>query len=53
VALRGEAYVEGLESRSRVIVTWRSQSCELDVSYPAGADPLPDLGTFLCKGVKP
>jgi outer membrane usher protein len=53
VALRGEAYVEGLEATSRVTITWRGQSCELDVSYPPGADPLPDLGTFLCKGVKP
>jgi outer membrane usher protein len=53
VALRGEAYIEGLEARSRVIITWRGQRCELDVSYPAGADPLPDLGSFLCKGVKP
>jgi outer membrane usher protein len=53
VALRGEAYVEGLEARNRVTITWRGQSCELDVSYPPNADPLPDLGTFLCKGVKP
>jgi outer membrane usher protein len=36
-----------------VTITWRGQSCELDVSYPPNADPLPDLGTFLCKGVKP
>jgi outer membrane usher protein len=53
VALRGQAYVEGLEAKSRVIITWRGQSCALDVSYPAGPDPLPDLGTFVCKGVKP
>lgn len=53
VALRGEAYVEGLEPTSRVVITWRGQSCELDVSYPPTTDPLPDLGTFLCKGVKP
>jgi outer membrane usher protein len=53
VALRGEAYVEGLEAANRVTITWKGQSCELDVSYPPSADPLPDLGTFVCKGVKP
>jgi outer membrane usher protein len=54
VALGGQAYVEGFEAAAnRLHVTWREQSCVLDVSYPAGADPLPDLGVFICKGVKP
>lgn len=53
VALRGEAYVEDLDPTNRLIVTWKGQTCELDVSYPPGSDPLPDLGTFVCHGVKP
>lgn len=53
VGLNGEAYVEGLAPSSRVRITWRGQSCTLDLSYPAAADPLPHLGTFVCKGVAP
>jgi len=53
VALRGELYIEGLEKQNRIAVEWKGQSCTLDAEYPKTSDPLPDLGTFLCKGVKP
>jgi outer membrane usher protein len=53
VALGGQVFVEGLDAANRLRVTWKEQSCVLDVSYPPGADPLPDLGVFICKGVKP
>ena len=53
VALRGELYIEGLEQRNHVTVQWKGQACTLDVAYPKTDDPLPDLGTFVCKGVKP
>jgi outer membrane usher protein len=53
VALRGQAYLEGLERDNRLVFTWRGQRCTIDVSYPPGDDPLPDLGTYVCKGVKP
>jgi outer membrane usher protein len=52
VALGGQAYVEGLEAASRLVLTWRGQRCLIDVSFPPGAEPLPDLGTFVCKGVR-
>lgn len=52
-ALRGEVYVTGLADRSRLQVRWKSQTCTLDVVYPAGSDPLPDLGKLICKGVRP
>ena len=53
VALRGELYIEGLENRNRIIVEWKGRACTLDVVYPKTDDPLPDLGTFVCKGVQP
>jgi outer membrane usher protein len=53
VALRGELYLEGLEETNRVLVIWNGQTCVLDVSYGHHADPLPQLGTFICRGVKP
>jgi len=53
VALRGELYIEGLENKTRISVQWKGQACTLDVVYPKTDDPLPDLGTFVCKGVQP
>jgi outer membrane usher protein len=53
VALRGEAYLNGFGRVNRLVVTWKGQSCAIDVPYPDTTDPLPNLGTFICKGVKP
>jgi outer membrane usher protein len=53
VALGGQAYLENLQQKSRVAFTWKGQRCEIELSLPAGAEPLPDLGTFVCKGVRP
>jgi len=53
VALRGEAYLEGFEQTNRIVFTWRGQSCTLEVPYPRTSDLLPELGTFVCKGVMP
>jgi outer membrane usher protein len=53
VALQGELYLEGLEARNRIVVGWKGQTCTLDVTLPSTQDPLPDLGTFVCKGVQP
>lgn len=53
VALDGEVYVTGLAAASRLRASWRGQACEFDVPRPPGDDPLPDLGTFLCAGMRP
>lgn len=53
VALRGEAYLEGFEASNRLIFTWRGQNCIVEVPYSRTDDPLPELGTFVCEGVKP
>lgn len=53
VALQGEAYLEGFADSNRIVFTWRGQRCTLDVAYPRTSDPLPELGTFVCKGVSP
>ncbi len=51
VALRGEAYVTGLEEQNRLRASWKGRSCEFDVAFPPSSEPLPDLGTFICHGV--
>ena len=52
-ALRGEVYLSGLGEHNMLEVTWKGQRCRLEVAYPQTQDPLPDLGNFTCKGVKP
>jgi outer membrane usher protein len=52
VAQRGEVYVTGLAEKNRLRVTWREQSCELDVELGKDLPPLPKLGPFACAGVK-
>ena len=53
VGYEGEVYLVGLDPTNRLRATWHSQTCEFDVRFTASNDPLPDLGTFLCTGVKP
>jgi outer membrane usher protein len=53
VGHEGLVYLTGLTARNRLQATWRDQSCELTVPFPAKADPLPNLGTFVCTGVRP
>jgi outer membrane usher protein len=51
VALEGEAYLTGLEDHNHLRTTWKGRSCDLEVDFPRTADPLPNLGTFVCHGV--
>jgi outer membrane usher protein len=49
----GEVYIVGLGSTTTLRATWNNQSCTFDVSFTLSANPLPDLGIYICKGVKP
>ncbi|MCA8106504.1 MULTISPECIES: fimbria/pilus outer membrane usher protein [Burkholderia] len=49
----GVVYVTGLSEQNRLHAAWRDRQCDVTVRFPAGDDPLPDLGTHLCKGVTP
>jgi outer membrane usher protein len=51
VGLDGETYVTGLGERNRLIVRWRGRQCEIDVPFAATSDPLPQLGSYTCKGI--
>jgi outer membrane usher protein len=53
VGYRGEVYLVGLDPTNRLRAIWRNQTCEFEVRFTASSNPLPDLGTFLCTGVKP
>jgi outer membrane usher protein len=51
VGLEGEAYLTGLEEENHLSASWKGRSCEFDAKFPRTADPLPNLGTFVCHGV--
>lgn len=52
VGLDGEVYITGLAAHNKLRASWDQQSCELSVNMPETKDPLPDLGTYICKGIK-
>ena len=51
--LRGEVYVTGLADNNHLRASWTGKSCEFTLSYTQGADPLPRLGPYVCKGAAP
>lgn len=56
VGYGGQVYLTGLQAHNRLKVVWGEQGCELSVDYPEAVnpgDPVPNLGTYVCKGIKP
>ncbi|HKV97433.1 MAG TPA: fimbria/pilus outer membrane usher protein [Gammaproteobacteria bacterium] len=53
VGLDGEVYLTGLQVHNEIEANWDHQSCRLQVTMPQTSDPLPDLGTFICKLTSP
>lgn len=52
VGFQGRIYVTGLNATNRIALTWRRQQCTFSFAFPESGDPLPDLGTYTCHGVK-
>lgn len=53
VGFAGEVYLIGLVSTNALRASWANHRCAFDFNYQASADPLPDLGVYICKEVKP
>jgi outer membrane usher protein len=51
--MNGQVYLTGLALSNQVRVSWRGQACELLVLFVPSSEPLPQLGTYVCAGVKP
>lgn len=52
VARRGEAFVTGLQTVNKLVLTWKNQQCQFELSLPAATkDDIPRLGPLLCKGI--
>jgi outer membrane usher protein len=45
----GVVYLTGLSAQNQLHASWRGHQCEVAVPFPPEAEPLPDLGTFVCK----
>lgn len=52
VGMDGEVYLTGLSARNRLKVDWNGERCTIEADYPKSADILPDLGKFVCAGVR-
>jgi outer membrane usher protein len=53
VGLNGEVYLTGLEAHNVIEATWDDKRCRTNLDMRQSRDPLPDLGTFICKRVLP
>jgi outer membrane usher protein len=52
VGFGGEAYVVGLRAGENDIrLRWRGSSCEFRIRTSTSSDPVPDLGSHVCRGV--
>jgi outer membrane usher protein len=52
VGFQGRIYVQGLNAANWIVLTWRQQQCTISFAFPESSDPLPDLGTYTCSGVR-
>jgi len=53
VGLRGEVYITRLGDQNHLRAVWKDRACEFDAAFARSDDPLPHLGTFTCKSVRP
>lgn len=53
VGFGGEVYLTGLASTNSLHARWTNHRCALNFNFKASADPLPDLGGYICTELKP
>ncbi|MES3025273.1 MAG: fimbria/pilus outer membrane usher protein [Pseudomonadota bacterium] len=53
VGMDGVVYITGLVAQNRLRATLPGGECGATVAFKKAADPLPNLGTFVCKITKP
>jgi len=51
VGQKGEVYLTGLSEKDIIEASWKDHTCRFTIKYPVTDDPLPNLGTYNCKGV--
>ena len=53
VGLDGEVYLTGLAATHRARAEWNGRRCTFEVSAPQNGEPVPHLGTMLCRKERP
>jgi outer membrane usher protein len=53
VGMQGEVYLTQLGNQNHLRATWKNHACEFDAPFAPSDDPLPHLGPFTCKAVRP
>jgi outer membrane usher protein len=49
VGENGIAYLSGLKPQNHLRADWGNSHCEFDLTYKISAEPIPNLGTYICK----
>jgi outer membrane usher protein len=51
VGMQGQAFLSDLGKQNQIVVTWPGHECKIDITTPAPVanNPIPDLGTIICK----
>ncbi len=49
VGLRGQVYLAVLDDTNDLLVTWKQQTCRINIQRPSNASPIADLGSKVCK----
>jgi len=49
VALDGLVYVTGFDHGMTAQAEWNGGACAFRIAAPIGEDPLPDMGTIVCR----
>jgi len=52
VGYNGEVYIVDLDPITTLVATWGGKHCKFDVNFTTSTSPLPDLGIYICKGIK-
>jgi outer membrane usher protein len=53
VAQEGATFLTDLSQANRLVVSWQQQTCSIEFDFTPGDDPLPELGAFVCIGMRP
>jgi outer membrane usher protein len=52
VAQDGATFLMDLSQANRLVVSWQQQTCSIEFDFTPGDDPLPELGAFVCTGMR-
>ncbi len=52
VGMDGEVYLTDITDDAKLSVSWGEQHCEIAIKFKKTTEPLPNIGTYICKGIR-